>query len=156
MKIKKEELILEITNAFKDVKLGNGIWLQEGNTIDDYADDKTIAECKKIDERKNWKNISSESLNKYNSALSFFDAEAMRFHLPAFMIADIKWEYIIWNIIFYLTDLHSLDSYSLKKMVLLNKKQKLSVAHYLQWIKETEYSNDNENIDISMSFWLDV
>jgi hypothetical protein len=25
MKIKKEELILEITNAFKDVKLGNGI-----------------------------------------------------------------------------------------------------------------------------------
>lgn len=47
MKIKKEELILEITNAFKDVKLGNGIWLQEGNTIDDYADDKTIAECEK-------------------------------------------------------------------------------------------------------------
>lgn len=133
MKIKKEELILEITNAFKDVKLGNGIWLQEGNTIDDYADDKTIAQCKKIDERKNWKNISSESLNKYNSAFSFFDAEAMRFHLPAFMIADIKWEYIIWNIIFYLTDLHSLDSYSLKKI-----------------------SNDNENIDISMSFWLDV
>lgn len=133
MKIKKEELILEITNAFKDVRLGNGIWLQEGNTIDDYADDKTIAQCKKIDERKNWKNISSESLNKYNSAFSFFDAEAMRFHLPAFMIADIKWEYIIWNIIFYLTDLHSLDSYSLKKI-----------------------SNDNENIDISMSFWLDV
>ena len=133
MKIKKEELILEITNAFKDVKLGNGIWLQEGNTIDDYADDKTIAQCKKIDERKNWKNIASESLNKYNSAFSFFDAEAMRFHLPAFMIADIKWEYIIWNIIFYLTDLHSLDSYSLKKI-----------------------SNDNENIDISMSFWLDV
>ena len=133
MKIKKEELILEITNAFKDVRLGNGIWLQEGNTIDDYADDKTIAQCKKIDERKNWKNISSESLNKYNSAFSFFDAEAMRFHLPAFMIADIKWEYIIWNIIFYLTDLHSLDSYSLKKI-----------------------SNDNENIDISMSFWLDL
>ena len=133
MKIKKEELILEITNAFKDLRLGNGIWLQEGNTIDDYADDKTIAQCKKIDERKNWKNISSESLNKYNSAFSFFDAEAMRFHLPAFMIADIKWEYIIWNIIFYLTDLHSLDSYSLKKI-----------------------SNDNENIDISMSFWLDV
>jgi len=25
MKIKKEELILEITSAFKDVKLGNGI-----------------------------------------------------------------------------------------------------------------------------------
>jgi hypothetical protein len=41
-------------------------------------------------------------------------------------------------------------------MVLLNKEQKLAVAHYLQWIKETEYSNDNENIDISMSFWLDV
>ena len=34
-----------------------------------------------------------EALNWCFSSLSFFDAEGMRFHLPAFLIADLKGEY---------------------------------------------------------------
>ena len=49
----KEELIKEIYDAFKGVRLEDGIGLWEAQGLDDYADPKTMAELRKKDERNN-------------------------------------------------------------------------------------------------------
>ena len=85
----KEELITKIRTAFKDVKLGDGVGLWEGQGLDDYADEKTMLELRKKDERNNWDNIPYKDLAFCSSSLSFFDAKGMRFCLPKFLIFDI-------------------------------------------------------------------
>ena len=79
-----------IKNAFRDVTLGNGVGLLQGQGIDDYADKRTLAEFRSRDEKEDWSQIPVEALTRCHSSLSFFDAEGMRFHLPAFLIADLE------------------------------------------------------------------
>src|SRR5690606_11328391 len=79
-----------IRAAFRDVRLGNGVGLMQAQGLDDYADSKTLAEYRSQDEKDDWSKIPVSELNACYSSLSFFDAEGMRFHLPAFLIADIE------------------------------------------------------------------
>src|SRR5688500_17196676 len=79
-----------IREAFAGVKLGNGIGLQEAQGIDDYADKETCARYRAGDEKEDWTRIPAEELSRCNSSLSFFDAEGMRFHLPAFLVAELQ------------------------------------------------------------------
>jgi hypothetical protein len=85
MALTAEALCEEIRRAFHDVKLGGGIGLSEADAVDDYADDATRAACRQRDEREDWQRIPLENLR--GEGLCFTDAEGMRFHLPAFMIA---------------------------------------------------------------------
>ncbi|MDD4385585.1 MAG: hypothetical protein PHD06_10470 [Bacteroidales bacterium] len=84
-----EELIQKIQIAFKDVKLEDGIGLWEGQGLDNYADQKTMLELRKKDERNNWNNIPYKDISLCQSSLSFFDAKGMRFCLPKFLLLDI-------------------------------------------------------------------
>lgn len=79
-----------IKNAFCGVTLGSGVGLLQGQGIDDYAGDTTLAEYRSRDEKIDWSRIPVEALTRCHSSLSFFDAEGMRFHLPAFLIADLE------------------------------------------------------------------
>jgi hypothetical protein len=85
----KIELIANIQNAFKNIKLEDGVGLWEAQGIDDYADEKTMAELKKKDERNDWDKIPYKDLAFCYSSLSFFDAKGMRFCLPKFLIFDL-------------------------------------------------------------------
>ncbi len=143
----KKQLIEEIRQAFAGVELSNGIGLSEGDAIDDYADAQRIAECKRKDEREDWQRIDSEALNVHSAALSFFDSDGMRFHLPAFMIADLKGAYRIGDLVFHLTQLAANDDYNLRKLSLLSVAQWEAVIHYLQWVKEEEPNMYDEDID---------
>ena len=74
----------QIQDAFADVVLGEGVGLWQAQGIDDY---KSLAEClilREHDEKLDWSKISVQDLNKCYSSLSFFDAQGMLFHLPAF------------------------------------------------------------------------
>ncbi len=132
MEIDKLKLISSIKESFKGVELRNGIGLSEANAIDDYADQQTRAACREKDEKQNWNAIPSSELNNYHWSLSFFDAEGMRFHLPAFLIADLKEEYS-FGMIFALTHL---SDYSKSQFELLSEKQRevtrLFLEHQLQ------------------------
>ncbi|MFB2564000.1 DUF6714 family protein [Rhizobium sp. IMFF44] len=78
-----------IRDAFAGVTLGDGIGLGEARALDDYASNEVRAAFRANDEKSDWTAIAAEILNKHPSSPSFFDAEGMRFHLPAYLIADL-------------------------------------------------------------------
>ncbi len=151
MPIDKTYLILHITEAFKDIKLEEGIGLSEADAIDRYETAEVKAECRNNDEKDNWKNISSDSLNEYYCSLNFFDAKGMRFHLPAFMMAEIKGEYN-FGMAFTLTHL---SEYTILQFKLLNTEQRTVVKMFLQFLFENpRYEFEQPDIKRAMEeYW---
>lgn len=86
-------LVEQIAEAFSGVQLGTGIGLHEARGLDDYEDEACLAAYRDSDEKLDWRKISAEDLCAFQSSLSFFDAQGMRFHLPAFMSAELRGEY---------------------------------------------------------------
>ena len=115
-----------IREAFAGVKLGQGVGLMQAQGLDDYADDKTLAAYRAQDEKDDWSRIPVEKLNQCYSSPSFFDAEGMRFHLPAYLIADLRGEYG-FGMTFALT--HKVDC--LSRYTLLDPAQRAAVRAYL-------------------------
>jgi hypothetical protein len=81
-------LIAEVSAAFADVRLGSGVGLFEAQGLDDYAADEERKALRERDEKEDWTLLRAVDLNRANSSFSFFDAAGMRFHLPAYLIAD--------------------------------------------------------------------
>ena len=148
-----QHLIHTIQQAFSGVTLGNGIGLSEGNAMDDYASAEERARCRKQDEQTHWHKIPVELLNQYYVALCYFDPEGMRFHLPAFLIADLQG---LFRFDLVYTFIH-LDEYKEQQFSLLNAQQKQAVAQYLCWIQTSSNhyisSEDNVAIDEALLFW---
>lgn len=131
-----DDLCEIIRDAFAGVKLGKGIGLQEGQGLDDYEDDKTCAGHRARDEKEDWSRIPPSELNRCSSSLSFFDAEGMRFHLPAYLIADLQGLYTSANsVVFHLTYPSSLTS---GKFALFSPAQRSAVRAYLLHVSVTE------------------
>ena len=141
---KMTTLLHTIQQAFSGVTLGNGIGLSEGNAMDDYAP---------AEERTLWHKIPVELLNQYYVALYYFDPEGMRFHLPAFLIADIQGQFR-FDLVY--TFIH-LDEYKEQQFSLLSAQQKQAVAQYLRWIctDPSHYTTaeDTVAIDQALLFW---
>lgn len=156
-KMTKEALITEIRTAFKDVRLEDGIGIWEGQGIDDYADEKTILELRKKDERVNWDKLPYKDLAICASSLSFFDAKGMRFCLPQFLIFDLLDEQIRKEQGIYSPDvLFTLgyklnEEYQKNRFSLFNNEQIQSVIHYLEYKLENviqrykDHSTNNED-----------
>lgn len=144
-------LISIINSAFKDVELDGGIGLSEANAIDDYKDEQFRNKCKANDEKVNWDKIPSSSLNAYYNSLSFFDAKGMRFHLPAFMIAELKGEYR-FGMAFCLTHL---SDYTKSQFILLNEKQREAVKHFLEYLStNSNYEFEKPTIERAIEeYW---
>jgi hypothetical protein len=86
----EEELVAELVRtAFAGVKLGSGVGLREAQGIDDYADADTVAAYRAQDEKLDWARFAASDLDRCESSLSFFNADGMRFHLPAYLLADL-------------------------------------------------------------------
>lgn len=135
-----------IHQAFSEVNLGDGIGLWQAQGIDDY---KSEAECLALrdrDEKLDWSKIPTQDLNHCYSSLSFFDAKGMRFHLPAFLIADLRGEW--WHdLTFYLC-----QSYDPLYFGLLNHAQRNAVRAYLKWaLSDHEFEFDREIIYQSLN-----
>lgn len=144
-------LISAITSVFKDVKLEEGISLSEANAIDDYKDKQFREECRKNDEKDRWDTIPSSVLNENYTSLSFFDAKGMRFHLPAFMIAEIKGEYR-FGMSFVLTHL---SDYKRSQFKALSKEQREVVRSFLEYLSEQpDYEFEKPEIKTAIeTYW---
>lgn len=57
----KARVLELVRRAFHGVELGKGIGLREGDAIDDYADAKTRAAARTLDEKHDWSSIPIES-----------------------------------------------------------------------------------------------
>jgi hypothetical protein len=116
-----------IRNAFRGVTLGDGVGLLQAQGLDDYADSETLAHYRSQDEQDDWSRIPVSMLNSCSSSLSFFDAEGMRFHLPAYLIADLEGT-LSQDVLFYLIDLEHGGTSKFEK---LSKRQREAVRGFL-------------------------
>ena len=128
----RERVAKLVREAFDGVTLGNGIGLWQGQAIDDYADGQTTATARLRDEKRDWRAISVDDLNRCHSSLSFFDAEGMRFHLPAFILAELNGT-LLSGVVFNLT---SLDDYNRKQFAVLSDAQRKAVREALLIFKD--------------------
>ena len=147
-----ETIAAAATEAFAGATLGSGIGLLEANGLDDYANKKTLAAYRDEDEKHDWGVIPLESLNRYSSSLSFFDAEGMLFHLPAYLLADMRGQYD-FDLVYNLT-----QSMLLKEQcALLTQAQRKVVRAYLQFAEEEEdHEFDREHIQRALqNYWAD-
>ena len=101
----KRRVLNQIRSAFADVALGEGIGLRQGEGLDDYANARTLALYREQDEKRDWTAISAADLDRYSNSLSFFDVEGMRFHLPAYLVADLEENLRVADILFHLVHL---------------------------------------------------
>jgi hypothetical protein len=117
-----------IRSAFRGVTLGGGVGLLQGQGLDDYEDTATLAEYRARDEKDDWSRIPAELLDRCYSSLSFFDPEGMRFHLPAYLLADLGGTTRTADVTFHLTYTgHGAP----EKFVLLSAQQKTAVRQFL-------------------------
>ncbi len=85
-----DDVIAEISTAFAETRLGDGIGLFQATGLDDYASDDEIERLRNRDEQTDWRRISYADLEACHAAPSFFDAKGFVFHLPAFLIAELN------------------------------------------------------------------
>ena len=144
-----ERLKRQIEAAFAGVKLGSGIGLYEAQALDGYATEAKQAKCRERDESENWQAISVQRLNECNSSLSFFDAEGMRFHLPAFLLADLDGTFD-FDMDFHLTRCPD------ERFILLNSAQAQAVQDYLRFIEdEPDYASSRADIRHAIEeYWV--
>lgn len=150
-----------IRKAFKGVKLGSGVGLYEAVGIDDYASAEERQRLRQNDELDNWDNIPLQRLNECYSSLSFFDAAGMRFHLPAYMLAELKKpQGSNANVLFLLTGptydkAEKLKDHSARQLSLLNQQQRAAVALFLQFcLTRLEYDLDAAAISKALNeYW---
>jgi len=138
----RASLISEITSAFAVVRLGGGVGLFEAQGLDDYADAAERKALRERDEKDDWTVLSADALNRANSSLSFFDAEGMRFHLPAYLVADLRGDYR-FGVVFTLCQ----ASVRAEQFALLCGRQRAAVRHYLEIIA-TDPNYDFERSEI--------
>jgi hypothetical protein len=103
MATEKDRVLGLVRSAFAGVTLGQGIGLLQGQGLDDYADERTVASYRAQDEKHDWSAIPVADLDHCYSSLSFFDADGMRFHLPAYLVADLEGGLQTAEIVFHLT-----------------------------------------------------
>lgn len=151
MPLTKQEVASHIHEAFHGVTLGNGIGLLEGQGLDDYEDEATRKAYRERDEKHDWDRIPVEVLNRCQSSLSFFDAEGMRFHLPAFIIAELNGESDV-GCVFHLTHL---DDYAMSKLASLSSGQRKAVREFLLFLRDApDYEFDRPQIERALSeYW---
>ena len=143
-------LVAEAREAFAGVTLGSGTGLLEANGLDDYASQEKLAEYRANDEKWDWRSIPLNRLNRYSSSLSFFDAEGMRFHLPAFLVADLRGLYD-FDLIYNLAQSTLVED----QCVLLTREQRGVVRKYLEFaLKEEEFERNHEHIQRALeNYW---
>jgi hypothetical protein len=124
-------------HAFADVRLGNGVGLYEAQGIDHYASEEDCANYRAKDEKTDWRCIKLEDLNRCNSSLSFFDAAGMRFHLPAFIQADLG-EDVEFDLIYHLVFSSQVE----EQQKLLNEAQRTVVIDYLKLQLDDIYNSN--------------
>lgn len=148
-----QEVARVIETAFAGVTLGGGVGLQEAQGLDDYADAETCAAYRANDEKDDWHRITAEELQHCNSSLSFFDAEGMRFHLPAYLLADLRGDYG-FDMAFCLTLTSDYDRY----FRLLSEAQRGAVrAFLLHILDDPDYEHDRPHVLHALDgYWTDA
>jgi hypothetical protein len=85
-----EELINAVQEAFRGVKLEDGVSLNMTEYLDSYETQERFKELAANDERDDWQKIDDQTLEAFTVVFCFTDWNGFRFYLPAYMIWTIK------------------------------------------------------------------
>ncbi len=121
-----------IRDAFAGVTLGSGVGLLQAQGIDDYAGPAALAERRERDEKDNWSAIPAADLDRNYSSLSFFDADGMRFHLPAYLVATLERRLRTADVTFHLA--YFSDGSESRYFRTLTKAQRHAIREFLMLI----------------------
>ena len=145
----KEALKDAVRAAFADVRLGGGVGLYEGQALDGYADQATRARLREKDEKLDWAALKAKALNECHSSLSFFDAEGMRFHLPAYLCAELDDDYD-FDLLYTITSVQPSDG----RFSLLDRAQRSVVNAYLNFVLPDCYGADRIRVEAATTgYW---
>jgi hypothetical protein len=137
----------KIELAFAGVTLGDGVGLKEGRGLDDYADPDVLAQLHTQDERTDWHRLTSDDLLSYQSSISFVDAEGMRFHLPAWMLAELQDE----GIAGLSSKLCRIAPHNERQFALLSTEQRSVVREFLEFMRgDPDFMRDRREIDAAI------
>ena len=138
--IDKDELIKCIRSAFEGVELEGGISLNmteyydSGGCAPEY---KTLA---KTDEKKNWANISRETLEKFSVTFSFTDIAGYKFYAPAYMISCLNnykhSDSIIDDAVIYAMDPESYQFEKISFTEAFSPEQLQTIINFLKFVIE--------------------
>jgi len=79
---------MEIKEAFKNVKLEDGIGIFEADELDACSSDRKIQKAKAKDRLwwNDWKDIEEKHIAHYSSVMCFMDSQGIKWAIPAYMI----------------------------------------------------------------------
>jgi hypothetical protein len=148
----ESHVLHRIRVAFAGVTLGTGVGLREAQGIDDYADEQTRAAYRSQDEEDDWARISVDDLDSCYSSLSFFDADGMRFHLPAYLVADLNGSLRTASVLFHLCYLASAESH----FATLTEAQREAVREFLLLrLSDPHWEFDHSMIETALrEYWI--
>ena len=151
--VDKQAVIDAIEKAFAGVKLGNGLGLFEAQGHDDYASEEECAKLREKDEKDDWHALKRDDLEQNNPALSFFDAEGMRFHLPAYLMMNLEKISEYQDMSFSLSMCY--DESFRSQYDMLNDEQKTAVAMFIKWaMGQSWYDYDVESFKLALKdYW---
>ena len=133
MSLNKRSLIERVREAFKGVRLEDGIGLAEARAIDDYWDEGPRKAWREMDEKMDWESILTKHLQSLWDTMAFFDAKGMRFHLPAFLVAELEGNFGYGSLVTVLT-----HEFYFRNFELFSPEQRDVVRNYLLMIVYTD------------------
>jgi len=151
----RKNLIKLIEEAFRGVILEEGIGLYEAQAIDSYQTEDIRKLYRQKDETTDWQAISKETLDECYDSHCFFDAKGMRFHLPAIMIYQLKYENSEVDIVGALVDYWEEDkSVRLKERFdILSSEQRGTVRQFLVEMFEENLHLEEEIQKALKAYW---
>ena len=160
MNDRQRQLLASIDRAFHGVELGSGVSLHETRVLDDYGTDDQRRAARAPDEKHDWHNVIYEpDLPLYcgvAGGLSFFDAEGLRFHLPACfsrILMDpggIRVGDVVDSLLFHLTHL---DDYQRARLSVLDDAQRRCVREMLEYLREDREMEEPELEQAILGYW---
>ena len=152
-----------IEDAFSGVRLGNGVGLHESVVIDNHGTDAQRTKARSEDEQIDWRKLVDDlglCRFSYRGGLSFFDAEGLRFHLPAYLTLAIRRfesddaENVLEILMYELTVNSQCDR---ERFSILTNQQKMCVRNVLIYLRHC-YDLESEELDhaIAVSWAVDA
>lgn len=141
-------VIEQIEVAFAGVTLGGGVGLNQAVGLDNYLSDPELDALRATDIKDDWHDLQ---ICPSSSLLTYFDAEGLRFHLPAYLLAWFHGN----DSADLIPALTNLSETNLRKFSLLSPSQRTAVRAFLLFIQKTnkEYSHRKKITVALQSYW---
>lgn len=157
----KKTVLLAIESAFAEVRLGDGVSLRETLALDNYWPDEKRQTLRESSEKEDWRHVVGDpELTRlaHVGGLAFFDAQGMRFHLPAYLTLavnrfdDPAADDVLESLMYTLTK-PGVESDS--RFSLLSPGQRVCVGRVLSHLRRT-YELQSPELDDAIPTWLEA